>query len=139
MHLQVDPPPHVIEDEFGLARAEVMTLPTHSHAVGTHVPCIAIFNDKGRDRLFHFSPYPVCHGTGDLFDLELCVQKLGEAPFKRLKALIARGPTPEHWNRMVIFDANDEVIETRNYMVAGKMRAADQKPHASPQPQQATG
>jgi Protein of unknown function (DUF3239) len=125
--------------EFGLARAEVMTLPSHSHAVGTRVPCIANFNEEGRDRFFYFAPYPVSHGTGDLFDLELCVQKLGEAPFKRLEALIARGLTPEHWNRMVVLDANDEVIDTRNYMVAGEMRAADQKLHASPQLKEANG
>jgi hypothetical protein len=42
-------------------------------------------------------------------------------------------------NRMVVLDANDELIETRNYMVAGEMRAADQKLHASAQLKEANG
>jgi hypothetical protein len=125
--------------EFGLARAELMTLPSHSHAVGTRLPCIANFNEEGQDRFFYLSPCPVSHGTGDLFDLEQCVQKLGEGPFRRLEALIARGLTPEHWNRIVVLDASDEVIETRGYMVAGEMRSADQKRHASPEPEDGDG
>ena len=94
---------------------------------------------KGRDRFFYFSPYPVSHGTGDPFDLEQCVQRLGEASFRRIEGLIARGLTPEHWNRMVVVDANDEVIETRGYMEAGEMSSADRKQHASPQQEEAKG
>ncbi len=86
-----------------------------------------------------FSPYPVSHGTGDAFDLEQCVQRLGEASFRRVEGLIARDLTPEHWNRMVVVDANDEVIETRGYMEAGEMSSADRKQHASPRQEEAKG
>ena len=84
------------------------------------MPCIANFNEEGRDRFFYFSPYPGSHGTGDPFDLEQCIQRLGEASFRRIEGLIARGLTPEHWNRMVVVNANDEVIETPGYMEAGR-------------------
>ena len=124
--------------EFGLARADLWSLPNHSHEVGTRVPCIANFSEEGRDRFFYFSPYPVSHGTGDPFDLEQCVQRLGEASFRRIEGLIARGLTPEHSNRMVVV-ANDEVIETRGYMEAGQMSSADRKQHASPQQEEAKG
>jgi hypothetical protein len=33
-----------------------------------------------------------------------------------------------------VLDADDAVVEPRNYMVAGGMRTADQKLHESPQP-----
>ena len=88
---------------------------------------MANFNEEGRDRFFYFSPYPVSHGTGDHFDLEIACQKLGEASFRRIEGLIARDLTPEHWNRMVVVNANDEVIETRGYMEAGEMSSADRK------------
>jgi Protein of unknown function (DUF3239) len=110
--------------EFGLARTGLWTLPNYSREVGTRVPCVADFSDEGPDRFYYFKPYPVCHGTGDEFDLEICMQKLGEAPFRRLEALIARGLAPEHWNRMVVVDANDEVIETRNCLEATEMSRA---------------
>jgi hypothetical protein len=119
--------------EFGLARAQLWSLPNHPNEVGTRVPSIANFNEEGRDRFFYFSPYPVSHGTGDAFDLEQCVQKLGEASFRRIEGLIARDLTPEHWNRMVVVNANDEVIETRGYMEAGEMTSADRKKYASQQ------
>lgn len=111
--------------EFGLARADLWSLPALSREVGTRVPCVANFSEKGRDRFFYFSPYPVPHATDDDFDIEQCCQRLGEAPFRRLEGLIARGLAPEHWNRIVVVDANDTVIETRGYMVAGEMRKAD--------------
>lgn len=113
--------------EFGLARHDIWSLPNYSREVGTRVPCIAKFNEVGRDRFYYFSPYPVSHGTGDEFDLEQCVQRLGEAPFRRLEGLIARDLTPEHWNRMIVVDANDEVLETRGYMDAGEMSKADRE------------
>jgi hypothetical protein len=113
--------------EFGLARNDLWTLPNYSREVGTWVPCVANFSEVGRDRFYYFSPYPVSHATGDAFDLEQCVQRLGSAPFRRLEALIARDLTPEHWNRMVVVDANGEVLETRGYMVAGEMKKAEEE------------
>jgi Protein of unknown function (DUF3239) len=113
--------------EFGLSRADLWTLPSHPHTVGTRLPCVANFSEEGRDRFYYFSPYPVCHGTGDAFDLEMCQQRLGEAPFQRLESLIARDLAPEHWNRMVVVDANDEVIETRGCMEAGEMSRAQRE------------
>jgi hypothetical protein len=38
--------------------------------------------------------------------------------------LIARNLVPEHWNRTVVVDANNEVIETRAYMEAGETSRA---------------
>jgi hypothetical protein len=117
--------------EFGLARKDLWTLPNYSHEVGTRVPCVANFSEEGPDRFFYFSPYPVSLGTGDEFDLELCMQRLGEAPFRRLEGLIARGLAPEHWNRMIVVDAHDGVIETRGYMEAGEMSRAYRKEMAN--------
>lgn len=124
--------------EFGLARASLWTLPNYSREVGTRIPCIANFSEEGRDRFFYFSPYPVSHGTGDAFDLEQCMLRLGEAPFRRIEGLIAQGLTPEHWNRMVVVNANDEVIETRGYMEAGEMSSGDRKKHAAPREEEPT-
>ncbi|AGA29006.1 hypothetical protein [Singulisphaera acidiphila] len=65
------------------------------------------------------------HGTGDGFDLEQCVQRLGEASFRRLEGLIARDLAPGDWNRIVVVDANDEAIETRSIVEAIAMKKAD--------------
>jgi hypothetical protein len=56
----------------------------------------------------------------------------GEAPFRRLEGLIARNLVSEHWNRMVVVEASNEVIETRGDMEAGEMsRAARERMAAS--------
>jgi hypothetical protein len=113
--------------EFALGRTDLWALPSHAHEVGTRVPCVASFSDEGRDRYYYFKPYPVAHGTGDPSDLEQCVQRLGEAPFRRLEALVARGPVPDHWNHIIVVDANDEVLEERNCLQATEMSRADRK------------
>jgi Protein of unknown function (DUF3239) len=117
--------------EFGLARADIWNLPSYSHAAGTRVPCVANFSEEGRERFFYFSPYPVSQGTGDEFDLEMCMQRLGEAPFRRLEGLIARSLVPEDWRQMVMVDANDEVIETRAYGEAMEMTRAEREQAAA--------
>jgi hypothetical protein len=117
--------------EFGIARNDLWTVPNYSSEVGTRIPCVADFSEIGPDRFYYYSPTPVSHATGDPFDLEQCMQRLGEAPFQRLERLVARDLAPEHWNRMVVVDANDEVSEVRNYMEAGEMRKAAENPQAA--------
>ncbi len=117
--------------EFALARADLWSLPGHSREVGTRVPCVADFSNESRGRFLYFSPYPIAHGTGDAFDLEQCMQRIGEAPFRRLEALVARGLAPEHWNRIVVVDAQDEEIETRGYMQVEEICRDEKKQDAS--------
>ena len=55
---------------------------------------------------------------------DLASRRSGESPFRRLEGLIARILSPEHWNRLVVVDANNEEIETRGDMEAGEMSRA---------------
>lgn len=79
------------------------------------------------DRYYFFSPQPIAHATGDEFDLEQCMARLGEASFRRLERLVALGSIPDHDQWMIVVDRNDEVIENRGSVPAGEMsRAAKQ-------------
>ena len=97
------------------------------------MPCVAHFSEAGRDRFYYFDPYPVCHATGEPFDLEQCVQRLGEGPFRRLEGLIAREPAPRSTGiAWLIVNAADAVIETRGYMEAGAVEPVPTGKAASP-------
>jgi hypothetical protein len=119
--------------EFALGRVDLWSLPTHSHEVGTRVPCVADFSEDCGDRYLYFKPYPVALGTGDPAEIEQCIRRLGDVPFQRLDALIARGPVPEQWNRIIVVDASDEVLEERGYIEAGEMRKAEEARRAAAQ------
>jgi hypothetical protein len=113
--------------EFGLRFFEPWHLPSHSHEVGTRIPCVAHFTDEGIDRYYFFSPYPIAHATGDELDLDQCMARLGEASFRRLEGLVARGSIPDHEQWMTVVSRNDEVIETRGSVPAGEMSRADKE------------
>lgn len=116
--------------EFGLRFSEPWHLPSHSHEVGTRIPCVANFSDDGIDRYYFFSPHPIAYATGDEFDLEQCMARLGEASFQRLERLVARGTVPDHEQWMLVVDRNDEVIENRGSVPAGEMSRAAKEAQA---------
>jgi hypothetical protein len=101
--------------EHAIARLEPRRLPVHSHEPGTRVPCVARFaEDADADSWRWFYPHPICWGTGDPFEIEQCVARLGDEPFRRLEACVARGPLPSREEEMVILDRNDAFVKVRN-------------------------
>lgn len=124
--------------EFAVARAALWSLPGYPHDIGTRVPCIAHFSCECKGRYLYFEPYPVCYGIGDHFDLELCAQRIGEASFQRLDALVARGLVPADCEQMYVIDRNDERIETRAFADASELRESPGRKKVQAEPQAAT-
>jgi hypothetical protein len=105
-------------EEFALAMLCPRTLPTERHEPGTRLPCLARVAAQGRGKFHWFSPHPICWGTGDPFALNRCLDRLGEAPFRRLEALVRRGPLPQQVDEIVVLDAADKVLDVRHYWQA---------------------
>jgi hypothetical protein len=111
--------------EYALARLEPRRLPVHSHEPGTRVPCVARFaEDAGADAWRWFYPHPICWGTGDPFELDQCFARLGEEPYRRLEALVARGPLPSREEEIVILDRDLTFVKLRNIAETTSTRGA---------------
>jgi hypothetical protein len=111
--------------EYAIARLEPRRLPSHSHEPGTRVPCVARFaEDADADLWRWFYPHPICWATGDPMDLDQCFARLGEEPFRRLEACVARGPLPSREEEAVILDPSYEFVKVRNIAETASTRGA---------------
>jgi hypothetical protein len=111
--------------EYALARLEPRRMPVHPHEPGTRVPCVARFDeDADADFWRWFRPHPICWGTGDAFQIDQCFARLGEEPFRRLEACVARGPLPSTEEEMVILDRNLDFVKVRGIAETAKARDA---------------
>ncbi|WZO95743.1 DUF3239 domain-containing protein [Isosphaeraceae bacterium EP7] len=105
-------------EEFALGRLRPSTLPSEPHEPGTRIACLARVAAEGHGHYLWFTPHPICWGTGESFELKRCLDRLGEAPFRRLEALLRRGPVPQQDQEIVVLDAADKVLDIRHYWQA---------------------
>jgi hypothetical protein len=80
-------------------------------ARGTHIPC---FSDTlaqiKSDRFNMVNIYLIPWGTSDPAEVQQCLDKLGEEPFRILQALIQRGIVPSGDMNKILLDENLHVI-----------------------------
>ena len=86
-------------------------------AVGTRIPCYATFEDKlDPERWRTADAHPILWGTGDPFDLQHCVDLIGENQFSKLEACVLRNHIPQHGMHHILLDSNLEVIDSESYL-----------------------
>ena len=86
-------------------------------AVGTRIPCYAVFQDKQDDERWRTADvHPMLWGTGDAFDLQHCLDLIGEAEFAKLETCIRSGRIPEHAMHHILLDGSLQVLASESYL-----------------------
>jgi hypothetical protein len=99
----------------GLQRVDLNMsgLPYHPRKRGERVPCVSAFErGEGLDRWLCFRPEPISWGTGSRRRIDACFDRLGDADFDRLDALIASGLVPKDADELILLDEDDRRLES---------------------------
>jgi hypothetical protein len=80
-------------------------------APGTRIPCFSDSQQQIKsDRFNMVNIYLIPWGTGEPAEIRQCLEKLGEEPFGKLEAVLARGIVPSGDMNKVLLDEDLEVV-----------------------------
>ena len=85
--------------------------------VGTRLPCYATFEDKQDPERWRTAyVHPIRWGTSDPFNLQACIDLIGEAQYAKLEACVREGKMPEHGMHHVVLNGHLQVFDTESLL-----------------------